>query len=195
MNIFVLHSSPTIAARWHVDKHVVKMVLETTQLLTNCYYKSMQLVAEGTLDSTDYDALIPGVFEGFPRERPYKPTHMDHPCTSWACTNKENWEWLLELGKELCREYTFRYDKQHACSPLLQWMTENHPVLPESSPGQTTPFPCVVPEKYQIWEDPIRNYRTLYTFGKVRLHNWTNRKEPFFIKTYKTLYTSVIQRN
>jgi hypothetical protein len=33
MNIFVLSRCPRAAARLHCDKHVVKMILETAQLL------------------------------------------------------------------------------------------------------------------------------------------------------------------
>ena len=34
MNIFFLHRNPKIAARMQCDKHVVKMVLETAQMLS-----------------------------------------------------------------------------------------------------------------------------------------------------------------
>jgi len=187
MNIFALHSSPKITAQWHVDKHVVKMILETTQLLTNCYYKSCELVGS---EQTE-EEIIEDVFTGFPRERPYKPTHMNHPCTLWAADCKENWEWLLRLGQELCQEYTFRYGKQHACSPLLQWMSHHHPVLPESLTGSTTPFVCVMPDKYKLTESPIRNYRLYYTFGKTEIHSWKDREIPFFINSYRTVYNVV----
>ena len=37
MNIFYLHKHPEIAAQMHVDKHCVKMILETCQLLSTAH--------------------------------------------------------------------------------------------------------------------------------------------------------------
>ena len=37
MNIFYLHREPDIAAQMHVDKHCVKMILETCQLLSTAH--------------------------------------------------------------------------------------------------------------------------------------------------------------
>ena len=38
MNIFVLDENPQIAAQMHNDKHVVKMILETAQLLCGVHW-------------------------------------------------------------------------------------------------------------------------------------------------------------
>ena len=38
MNIFFLHSNPRRCAKYHSDKHLVKMILELTQLLTCAQY-------------------------------------------------------------------------------------------------------------------------------------------------------------
>ena len=37
MNIFYLHEDPIQNAKWHVDKHVVKMVTEYAQLLSTAH--------------------------------------------------------------------------------------------------------------------------------------------------------------
>ena len=37
MNIFALHQHPVVAAKQHCDKHVVKMILETAQLLSTAH--------------------------------------------------------------------------------------------------------------------------------------------------------------
>jgi hypothetical protein len=90
MNIFILHNHPTIAAQMQCDKHVVKMCLETTQLLST--------VAGG----------------------PYKPTHVKHPCTKWAGECLSNFDWLTWHGMALCEEYTYRYGKVHKCEAVLK---------------------------------------------------------------------------
>ena len=89
MNIFVLDRNPILAAQYHCDKHVVKMVLETAQLLST-------VCGQG-----------------------YKPTHKNHPCTVWARESLPNYQWLWRLGRELGKEYTHRYGKVHKSSLVI----------------------------------------------------------------------------
>lgn len=90
MNIFVLDEDPLIAAQMLCDKHVVKMALESAQLLSN--------VNGG----------------------PYKLTHVNHPCTLWAATGRYNYDWLVKHGLEICREYTRRYNKEHKSKEVIE---------------------------------------------------------------------------
>lgn len=80
MNIFVLHDSPYYAAKYHCDKHVPKMILESAQMLST---------------------VIGG---------PYKPTHKNHPCTLWVAESRANAEWLWLLADALNIEYKERFD-------------------------------------------------------------------------------------
>lgn len=89
MNIFRCNPSPTLSARALADRHVVKMALETTQILST---------------------LTGG---------PYKPTHARHPCTLWAGESRTNAAWLLAHGRELCAEYSRRFGKVHGCAVVL----------------------------------------------------------------------------
>ena len=89
MNIFILDRDPALAAQYQCDKHVVKMVLETAQI--------MSTVCEG----------------------PYKPTHKNHPCVQWAAQNMVNYDWLTRHGMALCKEYTRRYGKTHKCEEVI----------------------------------------------------------------------------
>lgn len=89
MNIFRPDPSPTLSARALADRHVVKMALETTQLLST--------VTGG----------------------PYKPTHAAHPCTLWAGASRVNAAWLLAHGRALCDEYARRFGKVHGCAAVL----------------------------------------------------------------------------
>lgn len=92
MNIFALDLDPTIAARMHLDKHIVKMPLESAQMLS-------------TLNAP---------------HAPYKPTHKNHPCTLWAGATTGNYDWLVQLGMALCHEYTYRYGKVHKCQAVIE---------------------------------------------------------------------------
>ena len=86
MNIFLLDYDHETCAQYHCDKHVVKMPLESTQMLSTVHWRHN---AEG----------------------PYLPVHQKHPCTLWAGQTVENYKWLWRLGIALCKEYTFRYEK------------------------------------------------------------------------------------
>lgn len=102
MNIFILDECPDKAARFQCDKHVVKMVLETTQLLMNCHDNAS-----------------------------YKRTHYNHPCSRWVRESYRNYIWLLEHGFCLASEYTKRYNREHACYEKIAALSWKDPGLPK----------------------------------------------------------------
>ena len=104
MNIFILDTDPKLCAQYHNDKHVVKMILETAQLLCGVHH-----MLETKL------------------EIPYKLSHKNHPCSIWVRECLENYVWLCDLGIELCLEYTHRYGKRHNSHAIIAWCITNHP--------------------------------------------------------------------
>ena len=84
MNIFVLDHRPQVAVRMLCDKHVVKMCLETAQILST---------AVKAFDK---------------RNDLYKAGFKHHPCCIWAGESRTNFEWLCHYGLWICREYTYR---------------------------------------------------------------------------------------
>lgn len=144
MNIFYLHHNTKICARWHVDRHVVKMILETCQLLCTAIWLSGG-------------------------EAHCKATHKNHPSAIWTRANKANWRWLRKLGKELCKEYTFRYGKEHKLEKIIRNLKT--PDLPD---GEFFQPPQAMPEEYKD-SDSITAYRAYYCVGKVHLHFWAKR--------------------
>lgn len=157
MNIFALDTNPKIAARYQVDKHVVKMVLETAQLLSTCHR---------VLDS-EWAELV------------YKKTHVNHPCSIWVRESSENYNWLLEHFVYLLEEYTFRYGKVHKCSEYLH-ILKNNPV--DSDP--LTLFALAMPDEYKM-DCPVLSYRKYYINAKSALFSWTRRELPDWL--HKTL--------
>ena len=106
MNIFVTHPSPIQSARNLPDKHIVKMPLETCQMLAIIY--SDWYFGVGKLYKAD--------------GTPYRTAHgafRNHPCTQWAAKNPYNLAWLIRHGYALCAEYTARYDKVHTCLDVI----------------------------------------------------------------------------
>ena len=107
MNIFVTHPSPIQSARNLPDKHIVKMPLETCQMLAIIY--SDWYHGLGNLykkDGTPY-ATARGAFR-------------NHPCTQWAAKNPYNLAWLIRHGYALCHEYNLRYGKVHTCLDVIE---------------------------------------------------------------------------
>lgn len=156
MNIFFLHWNPIISAHYACDKHVVKMLLESTQMLYTAYHLTCpELLKESQLT-------------------PYKVVHQNHPCTKWVRENFSNFSWLLILAYEYCKEYTFRYNKVHSCQAHIIWMLQNLPSLPKEP--LTTPFQAM-PDIYKC-EDPIQGYRNYYVNEKLRFVKYTKRSPP-----------------
>ena len=123
MNIFFLHRHPRRCARWHCDKHVVKMLVETCQLLYTCHW-----MVDGTHHGTHHLHTAP--YRVGTDTRGYKKTHWNHPCSKWVRQSLANYRWLAKLGSELLREYAHRFPSKrraHACTPHLEWLSVNHP--------------------------------------------------------------------
>lgn len=93
MNIFTPYSEQWINAKILDDKRVVKMVLETTQLLSNALHLNNQS-----------------------NLAPYKLTHKNHPCSLWAAESYGNFNWLTRYAYYINSEYSYRYSKIHACN-------------------------------------------------------------------------------
>ena len=162
MNIFVLHLSPRVCAKYHCDKHVVKMILETAQLLYSVHW------VVGT-------QLPPNA---------YKLAHKNHPCSIWARTSLQNYLWLCYLGKFLCKEYTIRYSKIHKTQEHIEWLLKNEPQI--DSIG-ITKWALAMPEIYKS-EDVVDSYRKFYIESKCIERKIVSYKKhiPKFMVPYLT---------
>lgn len=151
MNIFFLDKDPKKAAEYHVDKHVVKMILETAQLLSTAHH---------CCNSS--------------KEELYKATHINHPCSKWVRQSKANYNWTYQLFYHLCNEYTLRYGKIHKTDTKLREVLSETPNISDTeftSPAQAMPDYCKN-------EDPVVAYRTYYIKEKHRFATWKFRNKP-----------------
>lgn len=82
MNIFVLDTNPAIAASYHCDQHLHKMILESAQMLSTMFHYNFP-------DETRLRKLV------------YKPAYENHPCTKWVKNSINNAAWLIRLCHEL----------------------------------------------------------------------------------------------
>jgi hypothetical protein len=156
MNIFFLDEDPTMSAQYHVDKHVVKMILETAQLLCGVHH--------ATAPDNTYV--------------PYKLSHKNHPCSIWARTSLSNYLYLCELGLELCKEYTYRYGKRHKSQEVIEWCLIYKPNVPDV---EFTEPAMAMPDEYKVG-DVVQSYRNYYMGAKSGFATWKNRQKPFWFE-------------
>lgn len=144
MNIFAVDDDPVAAAQALCDKHVVKMPLETAQMLCT-------------------------VGQSLGVSVPYRPTHAKHPCTLWIGKAAANAEWLVYHGLALCAEYTRRYGKVHASEAVIMEVENLVKKLPA---GHRTPFAQAMPEAYYR-KSAVDAYRAYMIGEKTRFAKWT----------------------
>ena len=145
MNIFFLSNDPYEAAKWCVDRHVTKIVIEGAQVICNVFH------AQGL-------------------SAPYKQTHKNHPISLWVGKSRGNFDWVLDHAYGLSDEYTLRYGKIHKTLAVLDWCRENaHRLVFECD--KLMKFPQAMPDEYRR-EDSVAAYRAYYIEGKKHLHKW-----------------------
>ena len=149
MNIFILDRNPVLAAQYQCNKHVVKMVLESAQILCSVRWH-------------------------YGLTAPYKETHKNHPCVLWAKKSKQNYLWLVEHFRALLDEYTFRYEKRHACERIYTEIEVPPSKIPDEG---LTNFVMAMPEIYKT-NDVVKSYRSYYIIDKSRFAVWSKRERP-----------------
>jgi hypothetical protein len=143
MNIFYLDDNPEAAARMMCDKHVVKMVLETAQILSAVCDR-----------------------HGVTEDAGYRVTHRHHPCTVWAGDSVKNFDWTVAHGRALAAEYTRRYGKTHKSLRVIDLYARHRGALPDvpaTDPAQAMPEECRIPG------EPVAAYRRYYRDHKQRV--------------------------
>ena len=181
MNIFVTDPCPIQSARNLPDKHIVKMPLETCQMLAIIY--SDWYYGVGKLYKKD--------------GTPYRTEHgafRKHPCTIWAAANQYNLAWLIRHGYALCTEYALRYDKDHTCFDVIEQAERiyhkcfDEPLSVASS--KVTEFTRAMPEyiKYNDRISTIEAYKYYLNTKPWLAHNYLRipTRKPSFIITPMT---------
>ena len=148
MNIFYLDSLPKIAAQLHCDKHVIKMIVESCQLLATAHHE-----------------------HGNGQCVTYKSTHKNHPSAIWTRGSAYQYNYVLTLAIELCREYTQRYGKKHKCNQYLLGELAKPPLAIAGNLSWINPPQCM-PDEYKH-PDTVRAYRQYY-----------QSKDPSWARTY-----------
>ena len=180
MNIFVTDPCPIQSARNLPDKHIVKMPLETCQMLAIIY--SDWYYGVGKLYKSD--------------GTPYRTAHgafRNHPCTQWAAANQYNLAWLIRHGYALCHEYQARYNKVHTCFDVISQSERiYHTSFPDEflslASRKVTEFTRAMPEsiKFDTTIDTITAYKQYLNTKPWLASNYLripSRKPSFIITT------------
>lgn len=192
MNIFALSQCPRESAQWQHDRHVVKMILESAQMLSTALDAATDYVANGathrygnpkyphtllTLDGVvrRWDSgLGPSGWSEFRFGLP-KPTHVNHPCNLWLRESIHNFAWLAHHALALCNEYNYRFGKTHVYTDAI-FTCVRLADLAGAAHSLHTPHACAMPEMIQLnckgkfdnaHEDSIWAYRIYYVTEKL----------------------------
>ena len=161
----------------HVDKHCVKMILETAQLLSTAHrvLDGNQVIGKTATGRNVKRWILKTELN----EQIYSATHINHPSAVWARKSKQNYVWLYRLFLELLYEYTYRYGKRHKCQDLEYPLS----LLPENIPdiGFTEPTPAM-PEQYKVPGNSVQSYKNYYNGEKQRMFSWKKRETPEWIQ-------------
>lgn len=176
MNIFYLDRDPKLAATYHCDKHVVKMILESAQLLSTAHrvldgvkgqgrsVSGLRNVTRWRLDN-EFDSVY------------YSASHVNHPSAVWVRSSPYHYVWLHNLFSNLLAEYTYRYSKTHKCASLLDPLWR---VPDKQCDGEWQEPPQCMPDDSKDASSAVIAYRNYYRNHKASFAKWSVRPTPFW---------------
>jgi len=173
MNIFALDPSPIVSAQMMCDRHVVKMIVETAQLLSTAHRMIDGIMyVEKTANGRSIKRWrLPDNRENLL----YKASHINHPSNIWARQTNNNYTWLYCHFVALCKEYTYRYDKIHLTEAKLSYTLKSLPNYIEVGP--LTSRPQAMPDEYKR-ERTEDAYKSYYIGAKRNFATWKKRTSP-----------------
>lgn len=164
LNIFFLDYDPKLAAKYHCDQHVNKMILESAQMLSIAHHHR----------PSDISSELP-LYK-------YSKTWVNHPCSKWVRLTRGNYDWLCELCFHLNEECKERYghERDHlSYSKIIVNLTKKYPNCCSKNNIVTPPFQCVK-EQYKNPNNPVKAYRDSYIYDKSEFATWNYSQKPYW---------------
>jgi len=154
MNVFACDPNPKEAAIQLADRHVIKMTLETAQILSTVVHAY-----------------------GLDTHYLYKPTHRNHPIVTACVLDSHYLSWVAQHGLALANEYLCRFDKHHASSVVLDRAIAR--LKPLKYDYSLIVFPLAMPVEFKC-EDPHLSYRNYLRSKYLEWNNpkWTRANPP-----------------
>ena len=157
MNIFHLDKDPLLCAKYHCDKHVVKMILETGQMLCTAYQRHYGL-----------------------KDDLYKPAYPHHPMTKWVGDSGANFYFTMKLFDALLTEYKNRYNKIHKTSKIILLLNSKYKKW-HNMEGDFINPPLCMPEEYKL-DDYVQSYKNYYIGEKMYFAKYNYSETPYWLK-------------
>ena len=182
MNIFYLHEDPIQNAKWHIDKHIVKMATEYCQLLSTAH---RVLDGEMYLGKTKNNRNIKRWLLQDEREGLLmKASHVNHPSNIWVRETSSNYMYLWKIYMATLAEYTHRYGKRHGSGRASLSLMRPPKNIKQ---GKCTTLPQCMPDNCKVLGDPIQAYKNYYINEKYYFANWKSREIPEWFKEKDTM--------
>lgn len=162
MNIFVLSTNPVIAASYHCDQHLHKMILESAQMLSTAAHLHFPRISSHV----------------------YKPAYPNHPCTKWVCGSLANMAWLCSLAIELNTIRETQGCNRHASMDIIDAICDYNDVGLAGDIGyQLTPFAEAMPAYISLRPGltTVQKYQEYY---RKKHRTWIEQKGPGKGMTY-----------
>jgi hypothetical protein len=176
VNVFYLHDDPKTCAEMHCDRHVLKMIIEYSQLMST---------AHRVLDGEEYiDKTANGrkIKRWRMKDQEWETglmlaCHVNHPSGVWTRWSRQNYFWINTMWQYLLKEYTHRYGKHHACEKYERLLY----IFPKNLPDRTFEDPPpAMPDYCKVKGNSIASYHKYYINEKVRFAKWTKREIPLW---------------
>lgn len=155
------------------------MILESAQLLSTAH-RILDGTPLETVSSTGRKKTIYKL-SSYYDDVLYSATHVNHPSAVWVRQSRANYNWLVSLLDELCKEYTYRYGKVHKCERdgLVNRLFRAPGNISTMRPF-TEPTPAM-PDQYKVPGNSIQSYKNYYNGEKQRMFSWKKREQPEWI--------------
>lgn len=179
MNLFILSKDVEESAQMQCDKHAVKMIVESAQMLSTAHRmldgKSSKAPSKSGKRMVNHwkhpDENLDEVL--------YKAVHHYHPCTVWTMKSNNNYTWHYAYFVAMCKEFEYRFGKVHSSWTLLKDILCTPPRNIEVGPKTQFPLAMKSNPECMFPDDPVKSYRLFYQTKQFRFKmRWTNRPVP-----------------
>lgn len=164
MNIFIFDLNIKNNVESYCDDHIRKMPIETAQMLSYCHH----LFNNGRKDIEDlvkYELI-----------HEYQQARANHPCSIWVRKSIWNYQFMIQLGMTLCKEFEIRFGHKIKSEKKIVWMKDNFPALPCLTEKRDGFIQCM-PDQYKVKtgnfdDDAIQAYRNYFIGEKASWATW-----------------------
>lgn len=193
MNLFYLDEDHDTNARFHVDKHVIKMILEAAEMLCMAHIVTQTVgFFPKALPQDEYRECV-AFKKTFKDELPVhrvipyvgRDSHLNHPSSIWVRSSLENyyWTWCYMHSLEMERRYRNPQGKPEHESYRLVKEKLDDPDIPNLGFTKFALAMGTMKEQYPefvLEDDPIQSYRNFYMADKSTFATWKNRDVPYW---------------